>query len=446
MPLPTFTNKTDLADIIYAADVNDLQNEVAPTASASANVRYSTSYTSTGNVVLTDASMPVQSINFSSNSSITLPAISTANHPFYLVNRSTASIVSVIFSGSTLSTINPGYMATLYSDSTASWKINSVAAATTTVAGIVELATDAESITGTDTARAITPANLRAVLATAINGTVFNLKLSVTVSSNDLVVALKTHAGTDPSATDPGYVKINGTVRSVTAATSFTLADGTSWFGSGAAELGTLEIDYFAYLVWDSNSSVVAISAARISHGTTVNATDFSTTTTNERYLVNYSNFTVGDDVVNIGRFAATLSLTGTGHLWTVPTYTNKNLIQVPIYESRKMSWTPTVTSGGGTPTTVTKNCFYKVKRGQIEYYPDITVVAKGTATGNMVLTYPFSPTTFSTGTGREVSATGKSLSIAVTVGGFVFISFYDATTVWVDGHQALGIVIGFTE
>lgn len=39
-----------------------------------------------------------------------------------------------------------------------------LAAASTTVAGKVELATDAEAVTGTDAARAITAANLRAVL------------------------------------------------------------------------------------------------------------------------------------------------------------------------------------------------------------------------------------------------------------------------------------------
>lgn len=42
-----------------------------------------------------------------------------------------------------------------------------VSAASTTVSGIVELATDAETQTGTDTARAITPANLTAKEATA---------------------------------------------------------------------------------------------------------------------------------------------------------------------------------------------------------------------------------------------------------------------------------------
>lgn len=39
-------------------------------------------------------------------------------------------------------------------------------ASSATVAGLVELATDAEAKTGTDTARAVTPANLAAVLGT----------------------------------------------------------------------------------------------------------------------------------------------------------------------------------------------------------------------------------------------------------------------------------------
>lgn len=39
-------------------------------------------------------------------------------------------------------------------------------AATASATGVVELATDAEAITGTDTTRAVTPANVAAVVAT----------------------------------------------------------------------------------------------------------------------------------------------------------------------------------------------------------------------------------------------------------------------------------------
>lgn len=192
-------------------------------------------------------------------------------------------------------------------------------------------------------------------------GMMLNGKLSVTVSANDLIVALKTRAGTDPSATDSVAININGTIRVVTAATSITLADATNWFNAGSAELATKEIDYFAYAVWDSNSSIVALSASRIPYGRLVS--DFSSTSTNEKYLGNYANFTSTDDVVNIGRFAATLSA-GAGYTWTVPTFTNANLIHEPIFNTRQLSFTTTISYAGGTtdPTSNTVNVvFYQI-------------------------------------------------------------------------------------
>jgi hypothetical protein len=70
----------------------------------------------------------------------------------------------------------------------------------------------------------------------------------VTVTSNNLTVALKDDSGNDFSATNPGYFKINGIVRTVTAALSVTLAAATNWMNAGSAELATKEIDYFCYL------------------------------------------------------------------------------------------------------------------------------------------------------------------------------------------------------
>lgn len=173
-------------------------------------------------------------------------------------------------------------------------------------------------------------------------------KLSVTVVSNDLVVALKHPDDTDPSPTRPLCITIAGVKRYVTAATSLTLADATNWFNAGSAELATKEIDYFLYAVWDSNSSVVAIGPSRIPYGRLVS--DFSATTTNEKHLGNYANYTSTDDVAVIGRFAATLSA-GAGYTWTVPTFTNLNLIHHPIYETRMLSYVPTEVGFSGTPT-----------------------------------------------------------------------------------------------
>lgn len=188
----------------------------------------------------------------------------------------------------------------------------------------------------------------------APDGTMVNGKFSVTVSANDLIVALKTIAGTDPSATDPVYVRINGTVRKCTAALSKTLADGTNWFNSGAAEFAAKEVNYFAYAIWNTTpaTDIVDLGFARVPYFSVYS--EASATTTNEKYLAyaNASAPTSTDDMVNIGRFAATLSA-GAGYTWTVPTFTSANLIQRPIYESEWKDWLPTITGFSANPTGV---------------------------------------------------------------------------------------------
>lgn len=213
---------------------------------------------------------------------------------------------------------------------------------TTTQAGTIELATNAEALTGTDTARAMTPANVRAVLETIPDGTMFNGKISPTVSSNDLVLTLTTNSGGTPSSTDPVYIKINGTVRSVTSALSVTLADGTNWFDSGGSRYQTLSRDYFAYASWRASSSAVVLGHSPIPYATLYS--DFNATSTNERYGAFSTAPASSDDVVVIGRFSATLSA-GAGYTWTVPTYTSETLIQKPIYETRVLTWNPTYTN-----------------------------------------------------------------------------------------------------
>lgn len=215
-------------------------------------------------------------------------------------------------------------------------------------------------------------------------------KLSVTVVSNDLVVALVHEDDTAPSTDRPLYFKINNTLRIVSAATSITIADGTNWFSAGSAELATKEIDYFVYLIWDSNSSIVAIAPARISSGRLVS--DFSATTTNEKYLGNYANFSITDDVCVIGRFAATLSA-GAGYTWTVPTFTGINLIHIPTFETRWLTWTPVVSQGVSTNIAKTiDKASYKLIGDLLEYALRLAFTATGTAGSAIIFTLPFTP------------------------------------------------------
>ena len=119
---------------------------------------------------------------------------------------------------------------------------------------------------------------------------------------------------------------------------------------------------------------------------------DFSTTTTNEKYLAfaNASTPTSTDDVVNIGRFNATLSA-GAGYTWSVPTFTNANLIQTPCYETPWTIYAPTLTGFSANPTSTV----YQYKLIMSEVYIRSKQGANGTSNGTgFTMTAPFTAMT----------------------------------------------------
>lgn len=191
---------------------------------------------------------------------------------------------------------------------------------------------------------------LYSVINTLPQGMLWNGKLSVTVASNNITVALKTLAGNNPSSTDPVYVRIQDTIRTITTTLSVTKNAGTNWFNSGSSELATQEIDYFVYLGYNATDGVV-IGFARIPYANRYN--DFSTTSTNEKYaaISTITNAASTDYYELVGRFAATLSATASFN-WSVPTFTANNLINRPIYETNWLAWVPTQTGWGGSPPT----------------------------------------------------------------------------------------------
>ena len=246
--------------------------------------------------------------------------------------------------------------------------------------------------TGTVLSNVSTLAGLNKTPLFAPRGFMINGKI-VPTDASGITVALKTLVGTDPSATDPIYIRIGDTVRSITSALSVVLADGTNWMNAGSAELATQEIDYFVYAVYDSNSSTVSLSFARIPYANLVS--DFSATTTNEKYCAGYSGFTTTDEVENIGRFAATLSA-GAGYTWSVPTYTTINLIQRPIWETRDLSWNCVLAWTGSAAPTSENNNFklvkYKIRSNEIFIQQLRLFTEAGTSITASTGTLPFLP------------------------------------------------------
>ncbi len=230
----------------------------------------------------------------------------------------------------------------------------------------------------------------------------FEYDLSVTVATNNITVAVKHIDGTNPSTARPIAFVINGNLRLLTTSLSVTKNAGTNWCNAGSSELATKEIDYFAYIIWNTTpaTDVLDIGFARIPNGRVYS--DFSGTSTNEKYLAfgNASTPTSTDDVLLIGRFAATLSA-GASYNWSVPTFTNSNLIQHPIYETRRLDWVPTHSRTGGAYTNAptVSDAKYQVINNRLFIYERHTQNATPGSSGNQTLTMPFS-NPFSVGQG----------------------------------------------
>jgi hypothetical protein len=218
-------------------------------------------------------------------------------------------------------------------------------------------------------------------------GQMMNGFIQASVSSNNLTVQIRTMAGTAPSASAPVYVRINGAIRKITGALSVTKNAGTNWCNAGGAELATKEIDYFVYLGYNATDGVV-VGFSRIPYGTLYSS--FSATSTNDKYcaISTITNAAAGDYYINIGRFAATLSA-GAGYTWTVPTFTNANLIQRPIYETRLLDWTATYTNL--TTTTGTLVAKYQINNNRLNFTNSIVFGASSAITGGVSFVMPMS-------------------------------------------------------
>lgn len=165
----------------------------------------------------------------------------------------------------------------------------------------------------------------------------YQYSISRTVDwSGNLTVALLNFEWNTPTPTKPVKIMIGGVVRTITSALSITMVSGVNWANAGSSELATKEIDYFAYIIWDSVNSIPKLSYSRLPSATIL--WDFVFNITNEKWIVwNSLTNTPNDQVVNIGRFNAILS-GGWAYTWSIGT---SIIINNPILQTRYLDYTP---------------------------------------------------------------------------------------------------------
>lgn len=277
----------------------------------------------------------------------------------------------------------------------------------------------------------VRPANVKLF---APQGFLQNGVISRTVATNNITVAIKTLAGSDPSTTDPVYVRIGDTIRTITSALSVTKNAGTNWFNAGASETATQEIDYFTYLGYNATDGVV-IGFARIPHARTYG--DFSVTTTNDKYcaISTITNATSTDQYEVVGRFNATLSATAAFN-WSIPA--TSVVINRPIFTTRPLVYTPTISSLTGSFTTVSSGAEYTITDKEVFVYAGTTITTNGTAAGGVVNSLPITAASTQTylGYGRADGVSGKQLQAKANTTTTMSIFNYDGTYPGANGES----------
>lgn len=225
------------------------------------------------------------------------------------------------------------------------------------------------------------------------DGFTWNIKIVPSVASNNLTVAIKGKDGNDLSASNPGYVMIGGVWRSITGALTGTWNSGQNYLDLGSSRFAAIETDLFVHFVWWSGDSSIKMFVSRKPLINLLSETTYSSTVENGLLPTAGISSATTDVCVNIGRFAATLSA-GAGYTWSVPTFTNINLIQKPIYESRWLTYAPTITwTGGVAPTTLTNSVYrYRVRMKECSVILGGIYSGNGTTITKVSATTPFEP------------------------------------------------------
>lgn len=267
--------------------------------------------------------------------------------------------------------------------------------------------------------------------ATPSSGGGYKHIITPSITSNNLVLALKYLDGNDPSSTNPLTFRIGNAEYTVTAAMSFTKNAGTNWMNMGGAELASQDVDLFLYAIGETGGSAgIKFGYSRIPYATSMS--DFVNTTTSEKYIAgNWTNFNGSDYVQNIGRFRARLSA-GAGYTWSIP---NSKVISRPIYETDWLAYTPTGSPSSGAFTTASASGVYNLHGTILDWYGTLTITNNGTGTGAIYFTLPILPSEGGIGAGREISVVGTMLQVQFSGAASALLYTYNNTYPGASGY-----------
>jgi hypothetical protein len=216
-------------------------------------------------------------------------------------------------------------------------------------------------------------------------GHLVNGRLVASVSGGNLTVAVKTLSGADPSSGNPVHVIVGDTARTLSEPLFVTASSGTNWLDLGAPETAGQTTDLFAYLVYDTLSSVTRICVSRIPSGRFY--VDISAGYNQRKGSINNGNPGSSDRVENIGRLTVAISA-APACVWSIPV--GATVCSSPVRETRWLGYTPIVSAPGGmTISGVSASCRYKIAGDTLFCQGTFSLTAGGTPSSTLLQSLP---------------------------------------------------------
>lgn len=234
----------------------------------------------------------------------------------------------------------------------------------------------------------VTPNEISAKLQVP-QGHMLNGKIVTSASAGVLTVEIKTLAGANPSTSDPVYIRIGNTIRTINSTFSYSTSGLSNYLNMGSTELGNEEVDLFVYLVWNSVANAVHMFASRIPYAKKVS--DFVISTSDEKgvLLLGNPSWNGNDEVEVIGRF--NVQQNPSGFALSIPA--TSVIINRPIFETRRLVYNAQWAASGTAPSlgNGTISSAYQLVMNRVNIYVKQNMGSTTTyGTGNYQWSIPF--------------------------------------------------------
>ena len=389
MAYDTTTTVVDDVDDNLALYHNELKTAIDHLMSASSYASYVRTQSMTANVTLTDADLPIQSFSPTAARDLTLRAVASTNHPFYVWNRSGAYAITVKnASAVVIAVLQPYSHVTLQTDGANGWY----------------------------------------VIGTSERETRY--KLTPSIASSNLTVTLTHMDGTTPATSRPLWFKIGDAWRAVSGALSVSvtaaLGDIFLW-DTGKIQGNDAQI--FVYMIDNNGTAQIGVSPCPmlVTVATNYYSNGSQTGAAGHTNIVMSGTRDATNTCCVVGR--VNVSQTDANN-WQSPT--SAKIVNDPVYNTDPMNWTPspTATAPMTLTTPVVDEAYYAVEQWDVHYTLRITATTATTASAAIRATVPIASdvsTNFPTIGHAIVNDGGGNLAGTCSIGaGLIIIGRYD--------------------